>query len=46
MKNSTTFVRVKKNKNYTTVHNGFIKRKDLSWKAKGIMTYLLSLPDD
>ena len=46
MKNSTTFVRVKKNENYTTVHNGFIKRKDLSWKAKGIMTYLLSLPDD
>src|SRR5699024_6157764 len=46
MKNSTTFVRVKKNKNYTTIHNGFIKRKDLSWKAKGIMTYLLSLPDD
>ena len=46
MKNSTTFIRVQKNKNYTTIHNEFLKRKDLSWKAKGIMTYLLSLPDD
>src|SRR5699024_6446408 len=35
-----------KNRNYTTIHNEFLKRKDLSWKAKGIMTYLLSLPDD
>ena len=46
MKNNTTFVRVEKNSNYTTIHNEFIKRDDLSWKAKGIMTYLLSLPDD
>ena len=46
MKNNTTFVRVEKNRNYTTIHNEFLKRKDLSWKAKGIMTYLLSLPDD
>src|SRR5699024_2520098 len=46
MNNKTTFVRVQKNKYYTTIHNGFLKRKDLSWKAKGIMTYLLSLPDD
>ena len=46
MKNNTTFVRVEKNRNYTTIHNEFLKRKDISWKAKGIMTYLLSLPDD
>lgn len=40
------FCREKKEKNYTTLDNTFIKDKRLSWKAKGIMTYLLSLPDD
>ena len=44
--NRTTFIRVKKDKNYSTIHNGFLRRKDLSWKAKGIMTYILHLPDD
>ena len=28
------------------IHNEFIRRKDLSWKAKGILTYILTLPDD
>ena len=44
--NRTTFIRVKKDKNYSTIHNGFLRRKDLSWKAKGIMAYILQLPDD
>ena len=44
--NRTTFIRVKKDKNYSTIHNGFLRRKDLSWKAKGIMAYILHLPDD
>lgn len=42
----TTFYREKKQKNYTVIDNTFIKDKKLSAKAKGIMCYLLSLPDD
>lgn len=38
--------RVHKNTNYSTIHNGFLEREDLSWKAKGILAYLLKLPDD
>lgn len=38
--------RVEKNKNYTVINNEILKRPDLSWKAKGIMAYILSLPDD
>lgn len=46
MKQRTEFIRVIKNKNYTIINNEFLKRKDLSWKAKGILAYILSLPDD
>ena len=46
MNNKTQFVRVEKNKNYTMINNVFLRRKDLSWKAKGILTYILSLPND
>lgn len=45
-KNVTEFIRVEKNKDYTVIHNEFLRRKDLSWKAKGILAYILSLPDD
>lgn len=45
-KNQTEFIRVVKNKNFTILNNEFLKRKDLSWKAKGILAYVLSLPDD
>lgn len=45
-KNVTEFIRVEKTRNYTVIHNQFLKRSDLSWKAKGILTYILSLPDD
>lgn len=42
----TKFIKTKKEKNYTVLDNTFIKDTRLSWKAKGLMTYLLSLPDD
>ena len=42
----TKFIKTKKEKNFTVLDNTFIKDTRLSWKAKGLMTYLLSLPDD
>ena len=44
--NKTEFIRVEKTKNYTVLHNHFLKRDDLSWKAKGMLAYILSLPND
>ena len=38
-------IRVKKNKNFTTINNEFIFNKSLSLKAKGLMCHLLALPD-
>ena len=32
--NRTEFIRVEKTKNYTVIHNQFLRRSDLSWKAK------------
>lgn len=45
---SKTMIRIEKNsKNpYTMINNHLLKDKNLSWKAKGILAYLLSLPDD
>ena len=40
------FYRSKKERSYTVVDNTFIRDERLSWKAKGLMTYLLSLPED
>ena len=42
----TKFIKTKKDKNYTVLDNTFIQDLRLTWKAKGLMTYLLSLPDD
>ena len=39
-------IRVIKNKNYTTISNQLFKNKGISLKAKGLMGYLLSLPND
>ena len=39
-------IRVVKNKNYTTVSNVHLKDINLSLKAKGLLTVMLSLPDD
>ena len=39
-------IRVQKNKNYTTMSNFHFKEKDMSLKAKGLLSLMLSLPDD
>lgn len=33
-------------KEFTIIPNEPLQRKDLSWKAKGLLSYLLSLPED
>lgn len=33
-------------KNFTTVSNDYLQDRLLSWKAKGLITYIMSLPDD
>jgi hypothetical protein len=38
--------RVEKNKNYTQISNFHFRDKNLSWKAKGILSNMLSLPDE
>ena len=38
--------RVNKNKNYTVISNYHLKDKNLSLKAKGMLSLMLSLPDD
>lgn len=44
--NRTRIFRNSKTKNYSIISNEVIRRDDISWKAKGIMCYILSLPDD
>lgn len=39
-------VRVKKNKNYTTISNYHLEDKNLSLKTKGLMTFMLHLPEE
>lgn len=43
---SRNIVRVNKTKNYTVMSNTHLRDINLSWKAKGIHSYVLSLPDD
>ena len=38
--------RSEKNKDYVVMSNVFLQRKYLSIKAKGLLAYMLSLPDD
>lgn len=38
--------RVEKNENYSVMANYHFRDKSLSWKAKGILSNMLSLPDD
>lgn len=42
----TRIFRSSKQANYSVINNEVLRREDLSWKAKGIMCYVLSLPDD
>ena len=36
----------RKEENFTVLDNQLLQNKELSWKARGILTYLLSLPED
>lgn len=38
--------RIEKNKNYTVMSNYHLRDRNLSYKAKGMLSYMLSLPDD
>lgn len=38
-------IRANRNKNYTTMANYHLRDKSLSLAAKGLMSYMLSLPD-
>lgn len=42
----TYFIRHSKERDYTVLDNTFLKDKNLSWKAKGLFAYILSLPED
>lgn len=38
--------KIEKNKNYTIMSNFHLRDKNLSYKAKGLLSFMLSLPDD
>ncbi|MCR4632335.1 MAG: helix-turn-helix domain-containing protein [Treponema sp.] len=42
----TYFVKKHRKDNFTILDNTCIRDSNLSWKAKGVHTYLMSLPDD
>ena len=42
----TYFIRHSKERDYTILDNTFLKDTELSWKAKGLFAYILSLPED
>ncbi len=44
--NKMSIHRTEKRENSTIVSNDFLRRKDLSLKAKGLLTFILSLPDE
>lgn len=46
MENGTQFIREKKERDFTVINNTVLKDARLSWKAKGLFCYLLSLPED
>lgn len=39
-------MRINKNKNYTTISNYHLREKNMSLKAKGLLTLMLSLPEE
>lgn len=41
----STVIRVEKNQNYSVISNEFLRNKELSLKAKGLLAVCLSLPD-
>lgn len=40
------FIRSSKRRNYTVLDNAFLQDTRLSWKAKGLFAYILSLPEN
>ena len=38
--------KIEKNKNYTVMSNYHLIDKNLSYKAKGLLSFMLSLPED
>ena len=42
----TYFIRYSKQRDYTVMNNTFLRDDKLSWKAKGLFAYILSLPED
>ena len=38
--------KIEKNKNYTVMSNYHLRDKNLSLKAKGLLSFMLSLPED
>lgn len=42
----TTFIRTKKEKDYSTIDNTFLRDNTLSMQAKGLFAYILFLPED
>ena len=42
----STVIRVEKNREYVVMNNKFLRNKEMSLKAKGLMSLMLSLPDD
>lgn len=41
-----SIIRVKKNENFTVMDNSGLQDPGLSWKAKGLLAFMLSRPDD
>ena len=43
---ATTVFRVEKNREFVVMHNKFLREKEMSLKAKGLLALCLALPDD
>ena len=41
-----TVFRVQKTKDFTVMSNHHLKNKDLSLRSKGLLSFMLSLPED
>jgi hypothetical protein len=41
-----TMIRIEKSRDFSIINNTGLRDRILSWKAKGLLAYLLSLPDD
>jgi hypothetical protein len=45
-KNTSKIIRVRHESNFTQLSNEMLRDKNLSWKAKGLLACLMSLPDE